>query len=106
LNGALTGGTWTYAGTTIELDTNGAVLTADPDATHAGFLVNESGTTSYQPPHFAGYNIWTINKPSTSARIVADTYGTNLVSSFAGRRALGTASSPTAVTSGLVLARY
>ena len=63
--------------------------------TSSAVLINASGSTTYEPPHSSGYNLWMISKPTAAARLVADTYGTS-GSVWTGRRARGTAAAPTA----------
>ena len=38
--------------------------------TSSAVLINASGSTTYEPPHSSGYNLWMISKPTAAARLV------------------------------------
>ena len=79
-------------------------------STQSAILVNLSGSDVYPNPGDAGYGIWQINKPGAGSNQVNDTYGDNNLlgqfSRYTGRRARGTAASPTAVQLEDVLAQF
>ena len=84
--------------TPLVLKSDGTIITApDASATESVLLINKTGLTSYPAPvNVDGYDLWAIRE-GESARGVLDAYGTGVAPNWQGRRARGTAASPTAV---------
>lgn len=71
-------------------------------------LVRITGSTGafFQPPAAPGYMLAITGVDGIPSRVVNTTYGTGTYALYVGRKANGTAASPTAVLSGDVIARF
>ena len=82
----------------LTVRSDGTIITAPQgSATSSVLLINKTGLASYQTPsNVDGFDIWAI-RDQESARAVMESYGTGVFPAWQGRRARGTAASPTAV---------
>jgi hypothetical protein len=108
-NSALANTSGTFGGNMFiagNLSVNGTFLLANSNFTSTESALTISATATTATPSNDGYMIHLSGKDSVPTRLVSDSYGTGAYSLFAGRAARGTVSSPTALQSGDVIARF
>jgi len=108
-NSALANTSGTFGGNMFiagNLSVNGTFLLANSNFTSTESALTISATATTATPSNDGYMIHLSGKDSVPTRLVSDSYGTGVYSLFAGRAARGTVSSPTALQSGDVIARF
>lgn len=108
-NNALANTSGTFDGNMFiagNLSVNGTFLLANSNFTATESAVTISASPTTATPSNDGYLIHLSGKNGVSTRLVSDSYGTGAYSLFAGRAARGTVSSPTALQSGDVIARF
>ena len=108
-NSALANTSGTFGGNMFiagNLSVNGTFLLANSNFTSTESALTISATATTATPSNDGYMIHLSGKNSVPTRLVSDSYGTGAYSLFAGRAARGTVSSPTALQSGDVIARF
>lgn len=98
------GGTLTIAGS-ANISSYLTVSNSTYDYTNTA-LVKIVGTSVYQTPTGAGYMLHVSGVDGAPSRIVNDSYGTSSFALFGGRKANGTAASPTAVANNNVISRF
>jgi hypothetical protein len=108
-NSALANTSGTFGGNMFiagNLSVNGTFLLANSNFTSTESALTISATATTATPSNDGYMIHLSGKDNVPTRLVSDSYGTGAYSLFAGRAARGTVSSPTALQSGDVIARF
>lgn len=88
------------------LDTGFLQINAPTVAANTAGALNILGASTYQNVTSSGCMIHVTGNDGVSSRIVNDAFGTGSIPTFSTRAARGTASSPTAIQSGDVLARF
>lgn len=88
------------------LDNGFVQLNTPTVAANTAGALNILGSNVYQNVTSAGCMIHITGNDGVSSRIVNDAYGTGAIPTFSTRAARGTASAPTAIQSGDVLARF
>lgn len=88
----------------VTMDATVLISNSTFSATEAAVTIAASGTVV--TPANDGYMIHISGKDGVASRVVTDSYGTGAYSLYAGRAARGTVTSPTALQSGDVIARF
>ena len=101
-------GNLTVASTTAlnSVTVNGTMILANSNFSATESAITISATPNTAIPSNDGYMIHISGKNGVPARIVTDAYGTGAYALLAGRAARGTVTSPTALQSGDVIARF
>ena len=101
-------GNLTVAGTSSlnSVTVNGTMILANSNFSATESAVTISATPTAALPSNDGYMIHISGKNGVPARTVIDSYGTGAYALIAGRSARGTVTSPTALQSGDVIARF
>ena len=108
-NNALANTTGTFAGTlniANNLTVNGTFILANSNFSATESAMRISANSTVAAPSNDGYMLHISGKNGVPSRIVNDSYGTGAYSLIAGRAARGTTTSPTALQSGDIIARY
>jgi hypothetical protein len=85
---------------------NATVVLANSNFTATESAVTISASPTVVTPANDGYMIHISGKNGVASRVVTDSYGTGAYALYAGRAARGTVTSPTAIQTGDVIARY
>lgn len=104
LTGNVTMNAATYMTGAVTVNSTMVIANSNFSATDAALTITASGTTV--TPANDGYMIHISGKNGVPARVVTDSYGAGSYSLYAGRAARGTVTSPTALQSGDVIARF
>ena len=104
--GNIVAGVSTPVGKTVHMFYGNTVLgEASPVLSDAILTVTRNGSTSINGDNFEGTLVHLAGADSGNARIIADSYGSSVYSAYTGRRARGSAGTPSAVQTNDVLFR-